>query len=246
MKRIIILLLLLTALCLIVSCGDASSDTEPTASGDTTTVPDTTSTTTETKQVTTTPATTKTVEVTAPEMTEDDGMYRAGFKTTTQLMAMVTYVAYEIPKEVFVLTEKIPITLYFGISPSTLEKCEALEDAKFVFTLRTEENEEVCSLGELTLAEIEAGNYTCTVDYDTGKISYADSGKTYDLDSSLFTESRGRYWITVDFHSEQAKDGWYDQYLGVTPEEGWFINDSIGLTYSRESSKNAFVFGVSP
>ncbi len=244
MKKNMILLLLLTALCLIVSCGDASSDTETTASGDTTTVPDTTSTTTETKQVTTTPATTKAVEVTTPETTEDDGMYRAGFQSKHVEVVVSTFIAYEIPKEVFVLTDKIPITLYFGVSPSTLKNCKALEDAKFVFTLRTEENEEVCSLGELTLAEIEAGNYTCTVDYDTGKISYADSGITYDLDSSLFTGSRGRYWITVDFHSEQAKDGWYDQYLGITPEEGWFVNDSIGLTYSRESSKNAFVFGV--
>lgn len=246
MKKIMVFLFLLIALCLIVSCGDASSSTETTASVNTTNVPDTTSTTTDTKPMTTTPATTKTVEVTTPETTEDDGMYRAGFQSTSQLMVMVTYVAYEIPKEASVLAEKIPITLYFGISPSTLKNCEALEDAKFVFTLRTEENEEVCSLGELTLAEIKAGNYTCEVDYDTEKISYADSGKTYDLDSSLFTESRGLYSITVDFHSEQAKDGWYDQYVGITPEEGWFINDSIGLTYSRESSKNAFVFGVSP
>ena len=246
MKKIMVFLFLLIALCLIVSCGDASSSTETTASVNTTNVPDTTSTTTDTKPMTTTPATTKTVEVTTPETTEDDGMYRAGFQSTSQLMVIVTYVAYEIPKEASVLAEKIPITLYFGISPSTLKNCEALEDAKFVFTLRTEENEEVCSLGELTLAEIKAGNYTCEVDYDTGKISYADSGKTYDLDSSLFTESRGLYSITVDFHSEQAKDGWYDQYVGITPEEGWFINDSIRLTYSRESSKNAFVFGVSP
>lgn len=246
MKKIMVFLFLLIALCLIVSCGDASSSTETTASVNTTNVPDTTSTTTDTKPMTTTPATTKTVEVTTPETTEDDGMYRAGFQSTSQLMVMVTYVAYEIPKEASVLAEKIPITLYFGISPSTLKNCEALEDAKFVFTLRTEENEEVCSLGELTLAEIKAGHYTYEVDYDTEKISYADSGKTYDLDSSLFTESRGLYSITVDFHSEQAKDGWYDQYVGITPEEGWFINDSIGLTYSRESSKNAFVFGVSP
>ena len=246
MKKIFVFVLLLTALCLLISCGDTASTPKTTASIDTTTVPDTTSTTTETKQVTTTPATTKTVEVTTPETTEDDGMYRAGFKSTSQLMVMVTYVAYEIPKEASVLAEKIPITLYFGVSPETLEKCETLEDAKFVFTLRTEETEEICKLDELTLAELKAGNYSCTIDYDSGKISYADSGKTYDLDPSLFTESRGRYWITVEFHSEQAKDGWYEQYLGVNSEEGWFINDAIGLTYSKESSKNAYVFGVSP
>ena len=250
MKKIFIFMLVLTALCLIVSCGEAS-DTTVAVTGDTTAEPHTAVTTTETvittrEPLTTPSATTTVVTVKTPETTEDDGMYRAGFEMTDKLMVVVTYVAYEIPREVSVLAEKIPITLYFGVPAASLNLDVFPKDTKFVFALKTEAQETLCTIGELTLDELKAGNYICTTDYETGKINYVGSGMTCGLDPSLFSTGNGRYLIAVEFHSEQAKDGWYDRYLGMNLDEGWYDNDYIGLPYSKESSKNAYYFGVNP
>ena len=160
MKKIFIFMLVLTALCLIVSCGEAS-DTTVAVTGDTTAEPHTAVTTTETvittrEPLTTPSATTTVVTVKTPETTEDDGMYRAGFEMTDKLMVVVTYVAYEIPREVSVLAEKIPITLYFGVPAASLNLDVFPKDTKFVFALKTEAQETLCTIGELTLDELKA------------------------------------------------------------------------------------------
>ena len=230
MKKLLLFMLLLTVLLLTVSCGGDAS--ESTGTGDSTG-----------KVVSTTPDTTA-KDDTPPEEGEDE-LFRAGFTSYPGLYVVGTHHAYEIPKEVFVLEDKVPITLYFAIDhlPS-VEGVEFPEDAEFVLTLRRENNEEVFSFGRITYADLQSGDYGCTVNSESGNIQYAHSGNTYELDTSLFTDPQVKYMITVDLHSEEAKNGWYERFLGTNPAEGWFICDTIELPYHKDSVKNAYVFGT--
>ena len=231
MKRILILLLLLTALCLIVSCGDASSGTETTASIDTTTVPDTTSTTTETKQVTTTPATTKTLEVTTPETTEDDGMYRAGFAFsgghTIPYGVIPVFVAYEITETCYYQAESVPITLFLGIPTDVIDYADMPEDSVFTVSLYNDANEAIYTLFDISLAEIKEKDYLCTI--EDQKVTYLQEGKTLELDLSLFDGTSGKYLIKAK-HSTETDDKW-DVWGGVY------------LRYSQTLARDYYIFG---
>ena len=170
---------------------------------------------------------------------EDDGIYRAGFQSYGELVFIMANIAYEIPKEIFVLEETVPVTLYFGIGSNEFSRLP--EDGKFVFSLKAKENETVCSLGEITLNEMKNGDFSYAVDW-RGRITYAHGGDTVSLDSTLFSDGPGCYLITVDFCSEAALEGWYEQNLGYIPENGQLEIDRIELTYSRSS--NYYVFGT--
>lgn len=236
MKKIMVFLFLLIALCLIVSCGDASSDTEPTASVDTTTVPLTIMTTTETpittpKQVTTTPATTKTVEVTTPETTEDDGMYRAGFVFsggyTIPDGVIPVLIAYEITETCYYQAESVPITLFLGIPSNLIDYADMPEDSVFTVSLYNDANEEVCTLFDISLDEIKDKSYLCTI--GDQKVTYAQEGKTFELDLSLFDGTSGKYLIKAK-HSTETDDKW-DVWGGVY------------LRYSQTLARDYYIFG---
>ena len=237
MKKIFVFVLLLTALCLLISCGDTASTPKTAASGDTTAVPHSTIKTAQTpittmpKQVTTTPATTKTLEVTTPETTEDDGMYRAGFAFsgghTIPYGVIPVFVAYEITETCYYQAESVPITLFLGIPTDVIDYADMPEDSVFTVSLYNDANEAIYTLFDISLAEIKEKDYLCTI--EDQKVTYLQEGKTLELDLSLFDGTSGKYLIKAK-HSTETDDKW-DVWGGVY------------LRYSQTLARDYYIFG---
>ena len=254
MRKIFIFMLVLTALCLMVSCGEAS-DTTVAVTGDTTPAPHTAVTTTEprittpkpltttkvrittTNLVTTTPATTSEAVVTSPDTTEDDGMYRAGFWFSGHYeipyQVIPVCIGYEIPKTCYYQAESVPITIFVGIPSNLINDVNLPADSLIRISLYKEvfgeayTVEEVYTILDIPFTEIK--KYTCTITIDDGKIIYAQEGMTFDLDLSLFEETSGTYLIKAKHLTET--DYKWDVVLGVN------------LRYSHTPAGDYGVFG---